>query len=86
MKENEHRLKSRYFEVVTTVEEISDNRGLIFTNGNYVRTVLGEDSKTIKAIDFEGGPMLYIGDSLDSIGIPKKIKSIKPTWLIEFEE
>ena len=45
-----------------------------------------QDNKTIHAIDFEGGPMLSVGDSLIEVGLPKKVKSLKSVWLVEFEE
>ena len=86
MKENKYKLESRYPEVMTVVEEISNNRGIVSTTGAYIRCIMGQDNKTIYAIDFEGGPMLSVGDSLINVGLPKKIKSLKSVWLIEFEE
>lgn len=86
MKENKYKLESRYPEVMTVVEEISDNRGIVSTTGAYIRCIMEQDNKTINAIDFEGGPMLSVGDSLIDVGLPKKIKSLKSVWLIEFEE
>ena len=86
MKENEYKLESRYPEVMTVVEELSDNRSIISTTGAYVRCIMEQDNKTIHAIDFEGGPMVSVGDSLIDIGLPKKIKSLRAVWLIEFEE
>lgn len=86
MKENKYNLESRYPEVITTIEEISDNRGIVSTTGAYIRCIMEQDNKAIHAIDFEGGPMLSVGDSLIDVGLPKKIKSLKAVWLIEFEE
>lgn len=86
MKENKYKLESRYPEVMTVVEEISDNRGIVSTTGAYIRCIMKQGNKTIHAIDFEGGPMLSVGDSLIDVGLPKKIKSLKSVWLIEFEE
>ena len=86
MKENEYKLESRYPEVMTVVEELSDNRGIVSTTGAYVRCIMEQDNKTIHAIDFEGGPMLSVGDSLIDVGLSKKIKSLKAVWLIEFEK
>lgn len=86
MKENEYKLDSRYSDVTTVLEEISNNKGIVTTTGAYIRCILEQDSKTVHAIDFEGGPMLSVGDSLKDIGLPKKIKSIRAVWLIEFEE
>lgn len=85
MKENKYKLESRYPEVMTVVEELPNNKGIISTTGTYVRYIMEQDNKTIHAVDFEGGPMLSVGDSLKDIGIPKKIKSIRAVWLIEFE-
>ena len=86
MKENKYKLESRYPEVITVVEELSDNRGIVSTTGAYIRCIMEQDNKTIHAIDFEGGPMLSVGDSLIDVGLPKKIKSLRAVWLIEFEE
>ena len=86
MKENEYKLESRYPEVITVVEELSDNRGIVSTTGAYVRCIMEQDNKTIHAIDFEGGAMLSVGDSLIDIGLSKKIKSLRAVWLIEFEK
>ena len=58
MKENEYKLESRYPEVVTVIEEIPDNRGIISTTSAYIRCLREQDNKTIHSIDFEGGPML----------------------------
>lgn len=86
MKENKYKLDSRYSDVTTVLEELSTNKGIVTTTGTYVRCILEQDNKTVHAIDFEGGPMLSVGDSLKDIGLPKKIKSIRVVWLIEFEE
>lgn len=91
MKENKKcQLESRYPDIITIVEGIDDNRGIITTTSDYIRviedTTINGKMQSIKAIDFEGGPMVSIGDSLKEIGIPKKIKSIRTAWLIEFEE
>lgn len=40
MKENEYKLESRYPEVMTVVEELSDNRGIVSTIGTYVRCIM----------------------------------------------
>ena len=86
MKENKYKLDSRYSDVTTVLEEISNNKGIITTTGAYIRCILEQDNKTVHAIDFEGGPILSVGDSLKDIGLPKKIKSIRAVWLIEFEK
>ena len=86
MKENEYKLESRYPEIVTVVEKLSDNRGIVSTTGTYVRCIMEQDNETIHSIDFEGGPMLSVGDSLIKVGLPKKIKSLRTVYLIEFEK
>lgn len=86
MKENKYKLESRYPEVMTVVEELPNNKSIISTTGTYVRCIMEQDNKTIHAIDFEGGPMLSVGDSLIEVGLPKKVKSLRAVWLIEFEE
>ena len=86
MKENEYKLESRYPEVVTVIEEIPDNRVIISTTSAYIRCLREQDNKAIHSIDFEGGPMLSVGDSLIKVGLPKKVKSIQAVWLIKFEE
>ena len=86
MKENKYKLESRYPEVMTVVEELPNNKGIISTTGTYVRCIMEQDNKTIHTIDFEGGPLLSVGDSLTDIGLSKKIKSLKSVWLVEFEE
>lgn len=86
MKENKYKLESRYPEVMTVVEELPNNKGIISTTGTYVRCIMEQDNKTIHAIDFEGGPMLSVGDSLIEVGLPKKVKSLKSVWLVEFEK
>lgn len=40
MKENEYKLESRYPEIMTVVEKLSDNRGIISTTGAYVRCIM----------------------------------------------
>ena len=86
MKENKYKLESRYPEVMTVVEELPNNKGIVSTTGTYIRCIMEQDNKTIHAIDFEGGPMLSVGDSLIEVGLPKKVKSLKSVWLVEFEE
>ena len=40
MKENEYKLESRYPKIMTVVEELSDNSGLVSTTGAYVRCIM----------------------------------------------
>lgn len=75
------KLPSRYKDVKTVFHQIDDNSGIITSNGSYTRCILSKDEKSIQAIDFEGGPMLYVGNTLDN----KKIKSIKSVYYIELE-
>ena len=76
------KLDSRYKDVVTLYKSIDDDHGVLISNGNYTRCLLDED-KILKAVDFEGGPMIFVGDSM--IGTFKKIKSIKPAYYVELE-
>ena len=81
-------LSSRYNDVLTELEFISKNRGIITTNGEFVRTILKSKSEqttpddTIQAIDYEGGPMISVGNILAG----HKVKRIRNVQLIEFEE
>lgn len=81
-------LSSRYNDVLTELEFISKNRGIITTNGEFIRTILKSKSEqttpddTIQAIDYEGGPMISVGNILAG----HKVKRIRNVQLIEFEE
>lgn len=81
-------LSSRYNDVLTELEFISENRGIITTNGKFIRTILKNESERItpddiiSAIDYEGGPMISVGSILEG----RKIKRIRNVQLIEFEE
>lgn len=81
-------LSSRYNDVLTELEFISRNRGIITTNGEFIRTILKNKSEqttpndTIQAIDYEGGPMISVGNILAG----HKVKRIRNVQLIEFEE
>ena len=81
-------LSSRYNDVLTELEFISNNRGIITTNGEFIRTILKNESEqttpddTIQAIDYEGGPMISVGSILEG----HKVKRIRNVQLIEFEE
>ena len=81
-------LSSRYNDVLTELEFISNNRGIITTNGEFTRTILKNESEqttpddTIQAIDYEGGPIISVGNILAG----HKVKRIRNVQLIEFEE
>ena len=81
-------LSSRYNDVLTELEFISENSGIITTNGEFIRTILKNKSEqttpddTIQAIDYEGGPMISVGNILAGY----KVKRIRNVQLIEFEE
>ena len=81
-------LSSRYNDVLTELEFISENRGIITTNGEFIRTILKNEHERItpddriSAVDYEGGPMISIGDILEGY----KVKRIRNVQLIEFEE
>ena len=73
------KLQSRYPNVKTFYHPIDEFSGVITSNSAYVRRILSPDEKAIKAIDFEGGPMLSVGDVLYD---NKKIKSIKCCYYV----
>lgn len=81
-------LSSRYNDVLTELEFISNNRGIITTNGEFIRTILKNKNEqttpddTIQAIDYEGGPIISVGNILAG----HKVKRIRNVQLIEFEE
>ena len=81
-------LSSRYNDVLTELEFISNNRGIITTNGEFIRTILKNKSgqttpdDAIQAIDYEGGPFISVGNILAG----HKVKRIRNVQLIEFEE
>ena len=80
-------LGSRYNNVLTELEFISKNRGIITTNGEFIRTILKNESERItpddmiSAVDYEGGPMISVGTIIEG----HKVKSIRNVQLIEFE-
>ena len=63
-------LQSRYNDGLTELECISKNRGIITTNGEFIGTILKSKSEqttpddTIRAIEYEGGPMISVGNIL----------------------
>ena len=77
------KLDSRYKDVVTLYKSIDDDHGVLMSNGNYTRCILNEDEAALKAVDFEGGPMVSVGEPM--VGTSKKIKSIKVAYYIELE-
>ena len=80
-------LSSRYNDVLTEIEFISENRGIITTNGEFIRTILKNESERItpddmiSAVDYEGGPMISVGTIIEG----HKVKSIRNVQLIELE-
>ena len=80
-------LSSRYNDILTELEFISENRGIITTNGEFIRTILKNESERItpddmiSAVDYEGGPMISVGTIIEG----HKVKSIRNVQLIEFE-
>ena len=81
-------LSSRYNDILTELEFISENMGIITTNGEFIRTIFKNENEritpydTISAIDYEGGPMISVGSILEE----HKVKRIRNVQLIEFEE
>lgn len=80
-------LSSRYNDVLTELEFIPENRGIITTNGEFIRTILKDERERttpndkILAIDYEGGPMISVGTIIEG----HKVKNIRNVQLIEFE-
>lgn len=74
-------LPSRYTNIKTELNVTGSNYGLIFSNSNYIRVGRKGDSDNIDFVDFEGGLMVKVEDTL----VKKRIKSIKPCYYIEFE-
>lgn len=89
MKDNTIKLASRYKDVNTVYIPSDDFSGIIITNGAYTRVLYDEGKnegdhsrKTrLSGIDFEGGPMLYVGYTFGD----KKIKNIRVGYYIELE-
>ena len=77
------KLTSRYKNVVTLYKSIDNNHGVLISNGNYARCILNENETALKAVDFEGGPMVSVGEPM--AGTSKKIKSIKAAYYVELE-
>lgn len=76
------KLVSRYKDVDSKLVQIEDNKYLLRTNGEFVRTI-GENPMELTSIDLEGGPMISVGGAIQN----KKVKSIKQIkgFIIEFE-
>ena len=76
------KLDSRYKDVNSKLVQIENKEYLLRTNGEYIR-VIGENPMILTSIDFEGGPMISIGDTIQN----KKVKNIKQikSFMIEFE-
>ena len=81
------KLSSRYNDVLTELEFIPENRGIITTNGGFTCTILKNEREQITsndkilAIDYEGGPMISVGTIIEG----HKVKNIQNVQLIEFE-
>lgn len=81
------RLYSRYRDVNTIVHYVDETTRFITSDGGFVRIIKAEGDPfdlraAIKAIDFEGGPMIGVGDTLEG----RKIKCIYSAYIIEYEE
>lgn len=76
------KLVSRYKDVDSKLVQIEDNKYLLRTNGEFIRTI-GENPMILTSIDLEGGPIISVGDAIQN----KKVKSIKQIkgFIIEFE-
>ena len=79
-------LLSRYKSVHTEFRQLSKYLGYIVSDGHYTRQILAEDGKSLKAVDFEGGPMLSVGSTIKlSRQTTKTIKRIRSVYLVELE-
>lgn len=79
------KLESRYSDVHTTLEILDKDIGFITSDGHYVRSI-GESVLSPEAIDFEGGPMLSIGDTIE--GTKKIITNfyiVKGGYIVRFK-
>lgn len=77
------KLNSRYRDVDTKFTFIDENSGIFTTTGDFVRVGLQEEGRDIAYLDFEGGPMIGIGSTIE--GTDKKIKRIKACYYAELE-
>lgn len=75
------KLNSRHNNVDTRYIPINCNSGILISDGNYVRHIMSKDNKSLEAIDFEGGPMVSIGYTIED----KKVKNIKTCYYVELE-
>ena len=81
-------LGSRYNNILLELVFISNNRGIITTNGEFIRVILKNENEQItsddkiSAVDYEGGPIISVGSILEG----RKVKRIRNVHLIEFEE
>ena len=79
------KLKSRYSDVHTTLEILDKDIGFITSDGHYVRSI-GESTTYPEAIDFEGGPMLNVGDTIEGTNkIITNFYSIKGGYIVRFK-
>ena len=76
---------SRYKDVNTVMWPVNDKQCCVITNAEFLRMGFSEDTdaykKEIKWIDFEGGPLIHVGDEIQG----RKLKKIKSVYLFEFE-
>lgn len=77
------KLDSRYKDVKTIYHSIDANSGYITSDGSFIRYILSEDKSSLIGLDFEGGPMLKVGDIMPEIN--KKIKILKHVFYVELE-
>ena len=79
------KLESRYSDVHTTLEILDKDIGFITSDGHYVRSI-GESVLSPEAIDFEGGPMLNVGDTIEGTKkIIEKFYAIKGGYIVRFK-
>lgn len=77
------KFNSRVEGIHSYIELLSEDRGLFFTNAEYIICTLDRDTQTICSIDPEGGPRLAVGNFIKG---DRKIRSITSCYLICFED
>lgn len=78
----EFKLGSKYTNITNALNTLEDKEYITSSDGCYYKVTLDENDKYVKIIEFEGGPILSVGDVLEGIG---EVTEIKSTYLIKFK-
>lgn len=73
------KLESRYNNIDTSIYSTEEKEYLVISNGHFDRCLLASDNVTINSLDFEGGPMIHKGDTIEDVG---EVTNIKHCYLI----